>query len=799
MQIRQLRKAELTLICATLGLTTLGLKDEILQKLYSWLDQKIASARNPMYTPQERQQFLHQLNYCFETVSATFQRQTNNYNSANHQRTLVQQQAQQWYMQRNQQSGNGNGQQQSNVPLKSDHNYHQQNLNNLNGGVGGATGGQTQNPHQIYQHQYQQQLQLLQQHQLLQQQQQQQQHQQQQQQYQHQPQQFLSVPEPPPQELVKTAYGQKVTPKEKEQLEEIMAESKADPFWRVADDVLAEPIALQRHPHEAGRQRLAFQFQLSPGQARRLQRGRGAKGQAAQDQGDPLVLILRCYRFQKDTQHEASRLHCWPLDTALRVNGNFVAVKQRKVSWQGAEKKVSGISELQDITVFCSTQGQNKIEMACTDTERYAVVLQIVKKKTVDEVYDEMTAASIWNEEATKKMIYDSFKVTSLDSDDEGEGEVPPGAKCRWPVRCPLSLLRLSVPARPRRCRHLPCFELRAYLEFASKPGKSQWKCAVCHQPHAPTDLVVDPYFQKVLAALGPDEDLDEVEVWADGQWARPGGKTTGVGGTSEAPGDGGAGQQTPAPKRAAGQARSGSRGVAAAAEMMNEPPSSDEEGEGGDEPLLGVPLEDGVGGAAASLAAMSNRVVDSFLAPELATAAAPVNSNNMTINDVIELLSDSDDEPSAPAPAPAAVPAPASAPALPSAPPNTAASSTTGTENVVEDTSFASQLQESYQSPAQRAGRRRPRVNYAEPSSDLSDLEGGETCAPATKKTKVRHGNQSNARMNGCPEQGSTASAQSDLSNQQLPMNAPAQQTATAVDQAFLAALAAFSRGVQR
>mmetsp|Transcript_35932 Transcript_35932/g.65357 ORF Transcript_35932/g.65357 Transcript_35932/m.65357 type:complete len:233 (+) Transcript_35932:3-701(+) len=232
---------------------------------------------------------------------------------------------------------------------------------------------------------------------------------------------------------------------------------------------------------------------------------------------------------------------------------------------------------------------------------------------------------------------------------------------------------------------------------------------------------------------------------------------------------------------------------------MMNEPPSSDEEGEGGDEPLLGVPLEDGVGGAAASLAAMSNRVVDSFLAPELATAAAPVNSNNMTINDVIELLSDSDDEPSAPAPAPAAVPAPASAQALPSAPPNTAASSTTGTENVVEDTSFASQLQEAYQSPAQRAGRRRPRVNYAEPSSDLSDLEGGETCAPATKKARVRHGNQSNARMNGCPEQESTASAQSDLSNQQLPMNAPAQQTATAVDQAFLAALAAFSRGVQR
>ena len=47
--------------------------------------------------------------------------------------------------------------------------------------------------------------------------------------------------------------------------------------------------------------------------------------------------------------------------------------------------------------------------------------------------------------------------------------------------RCPISYTRIERPARGRHCRHLQCFDLGMFLEFAQK--HSSWLCPCCGKP----------------------------------------------------------------------------------------------------------------------------------------------------------------------------------------------------------------------------------------------------------------------------------------------------------------------------
>jgi len=142
-----------------------------------------------------------------------------------------------------------------------------------------------------------------------------------------------------------------------------------------------------------------------------------------------------------------------------------------------------------------------------------------------------ITTSSSWTEEDTIVLIKKSFEVTTLDDSDDEEDKKPSAATnvtSTLPVRCPLGLCRIKVPAKARTCKHLPCFDLLTYLSFNQRPGKSRWKCGVCHNPILPSDIIVDPFLSKIVAMLHTDDEIEEVHIRPDGTWsiAAPGGES---------------------------------------------------------------------------------------------------------------------------------------------------------------------------------------------------------------------------------------------------------------------------------
>jgi hypothetical protein len=104
-------------------------------------------------------------------------------------------------------------------------------------------------------------------------------------------------------------------------------------------------------------------------------------------------------------------------------------------------------------------------------------------------------------------------------------------------LQCPLTLTRIAVPARSTRCQHLQCFDLRTFLTMACRTdavrdvegGVRCWHCPHCATRVSATDLVVSPFFRRLLAEAPAD--CREVEVLPDLQWRLPGPRDAGTNG----------------------------------------------------------------------------------------------------------------------------------------------------------------------------------------------------------------------------------------------------------------------------
>eukprot|EP00668_Euglena_longa_P034174 GGOE01043933.1.p2 GENE.GGOE01043933.1~~GGOE01043933.1.p2 ORF type:complete len:260 (+),score=37.07 GGOE01043933.1:28-807(+) len=85
-------------------------------------------------------------------------------------------------------------------------------------------------------------------------------------------------------------------------------------------------------------------------------------------------------------------------------------------------------------------------------------------------------------------------------------------------LTCPLSFLRMAVPARGRHCRHLQCFDLSAFLEAClSKTGRRSCKCPLCPVQLRLSSLVVDDFIADILRVAGPA--ATRVQLLPDGTW----------------------------------------------------------------------------------------------------------------------------------------------------------------------------------------------------------------------------------------------------------------------------------------
>jgi hypothetical protein len=76
-----------------------------------------------------------------------------------------------------------------------------------------------------------------------------------------------------------------------------------------------------------------------------------------------------------------------------------------------------------------------------------------------------------------------------------------------------ISLKRVTKPVRTARCKHPECFEYDTHIERFKEKSIELWRCPCCMAPAAPSELVRDGWFERVLAVCKENDKFAEYDV----------------------------------------------------------------------------------------------------------------------------------------------------------------------------------------------------------------------------------------------------------------------------------------------
>ncbi|KAH8740993.1 hypothetical protein FG386_002539 [Cryptosporidium ryanae] len=76
-------------------------------------------------------------------------------------------------------------------------------------------------------------------------------------------------------------------------------------------------------------------------------------------------------------------------------------------------------------------------------------------------------------------------------------------------VLCPLTMDKIELPARGYFCKHINCFDLRAFIEINStiKAFNTRWKCPYCYYVIRPSMLIIDNFVKSLISDQGIQKD----------------------------------------------------------------------------------------------------------------------------------------------------------------------------------------------------------------------------------------------------------------------------------------------------
>lgn len=165
-----------------------------------------------------------------------------------------------------------------------------------------------------------------------------------------------------------------------------------------------------------------------------------------------MSMVLRPFKLKKGFLKRDEMWHLWPLETVIRVNDVVCPIKQRKILFQGRQKKAKGGCDPADILSLCR-EGANTIVVQCTDPDDYAFLVQLAENVHLQTIANEVPETSL---EAASLRVNKSF----------GDTDEVAATSTRLSLKCPLGLIPIHIPARGVGCRHLQCFDLMTYLSY---------------------------------------------------------------------------------------------------------------------------------------------------------------------------------------------------------------------------------------------------------------------------------------------------------------------------------------------
>ncbi|KAJ2706995.1 E3 SUMO-protein ligase pli1 [Coemansia sp. IMI 203386] len=168
----------------------------------------------------------------------------------------------------------------------------------------------------------------------------------------------------------------------------------------------------------------------------------------------------------------------------------------------------SGIAPL-DITdiVPKSSEVSNSMVVNYKVVSMFVGMAMLAKKQTIKSMIKDIRAKNAISADSVRKTF---FKPSGADDDDI----VSTGALVS--LKCPLGLIRITMPTRSKYCQHSQCFDCENFLQM--KQRVPSFKCPVCSIPiKSWRELILDCYFDDILKNTSDND--SQVYIEADGSW----------------------------------------------------------------------------------------------------------------------------------------------------------------------------------------------------------------------------------------------------------------------------------------
>ncbi|XP_018803605.1 PREDICTED: E3 SUMO-protein ligase PIAS2 isoform X3 [Bactrocera latifrons] len=270
--------------------------------------------------------------------------------------------------------------------------------------------------------------------------------------------------------------------------------------------VLIKPSSLV--PRNTQRiQEVPFYFTLTPQQATEIASNRDIRNSNKIEHA--IQVQLRFCLLETSCEQE----DCFPPSVSVKVNNklcqlpNVIPTNRPNVEPKRPPRPVNVTAN-----VKLSPTVTNTITVQwCPDyTRGYCIAVYLVKKLTSAQLLHRMKTKGVKPADYTRGLIKE--KLT-----EDADCEIAT-TMLKVSLNCPLGKMKMSIPCRASTCSHLQCFDASLYLQMNER--KPTWNCPVCDKPAIYDNLVIDGYFQEVLASslLKPDD--TEIQLHKDGSWS---------------------------------------------------------------------------------------------------------------------------------------------------------------------------------------------------------------------------------------------------------------------------------------
>lgn len=202
--------------------------------------------------------------------------------------------------------------------------------------------------------------------------------------------------------------------------------------------------------------------------------------------------------------------HRWPKCSRVTMNNITCSLQQAAQVWDGHAWKDSNEDKPLVVTWNLLKFGRNRITITSADPQGHILFLAVTETLTPNLVVEQVKSDKMMPYLVAHRHMIKSF------GEWDGDDDLVPGPAV-LPLTCPLTMRRLTTPARGQKCRHLECFDLNAYIELARTTKHPRWTCPLCNEPARPYQLYADSWVMDVLEK-SPSDRL-EVEVQPDGQF----------------------------------------------------------------------------------------------------------------------------------------------------------------------------------------------------------------------------------------------------------------------------------------